>query len=169
MGLPKLKAGEVPIMWHDPEAKALNITLDVPEFGMIKLSAVNTGVPHAVIFVDDVDKVDVRRLGRLVRWHPAFPKGVNVDFAEMDNPNTFKVRTYERGVEDETLCCGTGATAVAIVATLLGKASEKEYITLKFRGGVLFIKVFLRADGEVSKVIMIGTAHNVFEGLYSPD
>ena len=169
MGVPHLRARDVPVELRDPDARALGITLELPELGKVELSAVNTGVPHAVIFVDNVDSLDVRRLGRAIRWHPAFPRGVNVDFAEVVGPRELKVRTYERGVEDETLCCGTGAAAVAVVATLLGKVDVGRDLTLRFRGGTLTLRVLVGAGGEVERITMTGTAHRVFEGVYDPD
>jgi diaminopimelate epimerase len=81
----------------------------------------NTGVPHAVLFVSDADKAQVSGLGRSLRFHRAFgPKGTNVNFVQKIGPNTLRVRTYERGVEGETLACGTGVTASAIAAAMKG-------------------------------------------------
>jgi diaminopimelate epimerase len=81
----------------------------------------NTGVPHAVLFVPNADKVFVSGLGSALRFHKAFgPKGANVDFVQKIGPNKLRVRTYERGVEGETLACGTGVTASAIAAALKG-------------------------------------------------
>lgn len=81
----------------------------------------NTGVPHAVLFVPDADKVCVGGLGRALRFHNAFgPKGANVNFVQKLGPSKLRVRTYERGVEGETLACGTGVAASAIAAGLRG-------------------------------------------------
>jgi len=81
----------------------------------------NTGVSHAVLFVPDADKVFVSALGRALRFHKVFgPKGANVNFVQKLGPNKLRVRTYERGVEGETLACGTGVTASAIAAALRG-------------------------------------------------
>jgi len=83
---------------------------------------INAGVPHAVVFVADIGSVDVKRVGRLIRNHKEFaPDGVNVDFVEIRDTHTAAIRTYERGIEDETLACGTGAVASAVVAQKLGK------------------------------------------------
>jgi len=77
---------------------------------------VNTGVPHAVIEVDDLEAAEVFRIGRIVRRHEAFaPAGTNVNFMKTLAPGQIAIRTYERGVEDETLACGTGMVACAIV------------------------------------------------------
>lgn len=81
----------------------------------------NTGVPHAVLFVPNADKVYVSGLGQALRFHKAFgPKGTNVNFVQKLGPHKLRVRTYERGVEGETLACGTGVTAAAIAAALRG-------------------------------------------------
>jgi len=168
MGAPKLRAADVPIIWGDPESPVLDAPIDIPGLGVVRISAVNTGVPHAVVFVEGIDKLNVKELGRIIRYHGLFPRGTNVDFAEITGPNTIKVRTYERGVEDETLCCGTGATAVAAVATLLNKVAGDREIELVFRGGSLLLRPVISGN-RIEKVIMIGTAHSVFHGVFNPD
>lgn len=85
----------------------------------LRLNLINTGVPHAVILCEGIEKIDVYHLGRLVRYHKRFkPKGTNVDFVEPKGLKSIKLRTYERGVEEETLACGTGAVASAIIYAL---------------------------------------------------
>ena len=94
---------------------------------------VDTGVPHAVILVPDVAQIDVRTLGRLFRFHKAFGKpGANVDFVSLKK-GIVHLRTYERGVEDETLACGTGVVAAAAVVRALGKAGDR--VAVRVRGG----------------------------------
>lgn len=89
--------------------------------GTFPVAFVNTGVPHAVCFVPRVDAVDVQAVGRQLRYHKAFGlKGANVNFVQRLNSRTLKVRTYERGVEGETLACGTGVCASAIASVLKG-------------------------------------------------
>lgn len=168
MGAPKLKAREVPVVWSDPESYILDAPIGIPNLGTIRISALNTGVPHVVIFVKNVDELNVKELGRIIRRHELFPKGVNVNFAEVVDSNRIKVRTYERGVEDETLCCGTGATAVAAVAALLNKVRKDREIELIFRGGTLLAKVIM-SDSNIEKIIITGTAHVVFSGVYTPE
>ena len=91
----------------------------------------NTGVPHAVLFVPDVDKVCVSGLGRSLRFHKAFgPKGANVNFVQKLGPDKLRVRTYERGVEGETLACGTGVAASAIAAALRGIVRRPVFCTV---------------------------------------
>ena len=81
--------------------------------GTETIHSINTGVPHAVLFVPDADRAMVQQLGPEIRRHPHFgPKGTNVNFVQRLGPNHIRVRTFERGVEGETLACGTGVTAV---------------------------------------------------------
>jgi diaminopimelate epimerase len=88
----------------------------------VHLHSVNTGVPHAVLVVPDRTRVHVAPLGRFIRFHRLFqPKGTNVDLMEILSPSRIAIRTYERGVEGETLACGTGAVACAAVGAALGK------------------------------------------------
>jgi diaminopimelate epimerase len=94
---------------------------------------VDTGVPHAVVFVPDLEKVPVAALGRELRFHKAHGRaGANVDFVQVRG-GVLRLRTYERGVEDETLACGTGVVAAAAVAFLLGKT--RETVKVRVRGG----------------------------------
>jgi diaminopimelate epimerase len=115
---------------------------------------VDTGVPHAVVFVPDVEKIDVRTLGRELRFHKAFgAAGANVDFVEV-RAGVLKLRTYERGVEDETLACGTGVVAAAAVARSLGKAGDRVKVRVRGREtlGVSFIggKTWLEGPGTTT-------------------
>ena len=122
----------------------------------------NTGVPHAIVPVKDLGRTDVRRLGRALRYNKAFgPKGTNVDFVKTGG-GAVAVRTYERGVEDETLACGTGITASAVALTLAGKVSSP--VTLIARSGEKF-RVWLKPAGRGASDIRIqGPAKIVFEG-----
>lgn len=94
---------------------------NVPVLGQnLKLHSLNTGVPHAIWFVEDAAKVDVRAMGAAIRYHEVFnPKGTNANFVQPLGGSAIRLRTYERGVEDETLACGTGACASAIITALV--------------------------------------------------
>ena len=125
---------------------------------------INTGVPHAVAYLDSVDDIDIRKMGAFLRYHEAFaPAGTNANFACVLAPQHLKLRTYERGVEDETLACGTGMTATALLhAALTGAPSP---ISLDVAGGVTLSVAFTR-EGESGfrDVTLTGPAVRVFEG-----
>ena len=125
----------------------------------------DTGSPHHVEFVNDLDNYDVYYIGKKIRnGAPYFDKGTNVNFVEQQNDTTFKVRTYERGVEDETLSCGTGVTAVAIAAHKANKTNDTT-ISLDTLGGTL--EVSFDADANSYKnVFLKGKATKVFNGEF---
>ena len=125
---------------------------------------INTGVPHAVAYLDSVDDIDIRKMGAFLRYHDAFaPAGTNANFACVLSPQHLKLRTYERGVEDETLACGTGMTATALLHAVLTGASSP--ISLDVAGGVT-LSVGFRREGESTfhDVTLTGPAVRVFEG-----
>ncbi|HPX73052.1 MAG TPA: diaminopimelate epimerase, partial [Methanoregulaceae archaeon] len=117
--------------------------------------AVNTGVPHAVIFVEDSESFPLVDIGPAIRHHASFPEGANVNIVKREGEDHISIRTYERGVEDETLSCGTGATASAAIARHLGFTGTK--VKVDTRGGPLVITL-----GE--KTLMEGPAETVFKG-----
>jgi len=124
-----------------------------------KVYAVEVGVPHAVIFVDDLN-FDIIKPARFIRYHKAFPNGVNVNFVKIISDNRVEVRTYERGVEDETLSCGTGSCAVAFVANKLGLTDNcVEVIT---KGGLLKIEI-------KENIYLTGSANRVMDGYINLD
>jgi diaminopimelate epimerase len=129
----------------------------------IEIYAVNTGVPHVVTFVDDIRKADVINTGREVRNNPIFPEGTNVNFVEIVCANLFKVRTYERGVEDETLACGTGITAVGVICVIVGEADSEDSIEIIAKGGTAYVEVDLKGT-EIETAYLKGPAEFVFEG-----
>jgi diaminopimelate epimerase len=121
------------------------------------------GVPHVVIPVNDLEHIPVTLWGRTVRFHPLFqPAGTNVNFSHFMGPHALKLRTYERGVEDETLACGTGAVAAALIAARLGKAASP--VTAHTRGGEA-LTIHFQAQGETfADVYLEGEALVVFQG-----
>jgi diaminopimelate epimerase len=127
----------------------------------------NTGVPHAVVFVSDVEKVDVQNLGRTIRRHEAFaPKGTNANFAQALEKNHLVLRTYERGVEGETLACGTGVCATALLHALATGAASPVHVTV--RGGDTMRVDFTKdADGSFASAKLTGPADFVFDGVIS--
>ena len=126
-------------------------------------SFINTGVPHTVIFVEALDKIDVNGLGRAIRNHERFrPKGTNVNFVEVQGRNEIEVRTYERGVEGETLACGTGSTASALISCLLKYVRPP--VRVKTKGGEILTVNFIQQGPKIEKVTLEGPARFVYEG-----
>ncbi len=123
---------------------------------------INTGSPHYIVFTDDADKLNVFEEGKKLRWSSLFaPGGTNVDFVEVLD-NGLYVRTFERGVEDETLACGTGITASAIASVLAGHF-DTDSVNVRARGGNLKVELKIR-DKKVTDIWLTGPATFVFEG-----
>lgn len=123
---------------------------------------VNTGSPHYIKVVDHVDSYPVFDDGRMIRYSDAFrPGGTNVNFVELQDENTIYVRTYERGVEDETLSCGTGVTAAGIAASRLCYTSP---VLIKTKGGDLSVEFKISQSGTFTDVYLVGPAKMVFTG-----
>jgi len=132
------------------------------------LTFLNTGSPHVVLFVDDLESFDVVAEGRAIRYSASFhpgvdsPGGTNVNYAQVLADDTIFVRTYERGVEDETYSCGTGVTAVALAAHQ--QLAMTDPVTIKTIGGNLRVSFKQQADGGFDTIYLIGPAERVFSG-----
>jgi diaminopimelate epimerase len=133
MGRPTFDPPSVPVDSVEP--------FEEREVEGVVVTAVNTGVPHAVAFVEDVDDVDVEAVAPPVRHAEMFPEGTNVTFASERVDGGYDQRTFERGVEGETRSCGTGAVAVAAVATRLGRVETGESVAVSPPGGDLTVTV----------------------------
>ena len=144
--------------------KDLQLDQKVPvSSGVVQVHSLNTGVPHAVIFVPDADQAMVQQLGAEIRYHAHFaPKGTNVNFAQVKGPNFIRVRTYERGVEGETLACGTGVTASALLAARVHGFTSP--VKVQVQGGDLLEVSFQESGGEFSEVQLTGPADFAFAG-----
>lgn len=154
---------EVRIAMSDPKDLRLNTPTKVSGLDA-ELHFLNTGVPHVVAFVDDLDDLDVFTHGRAIRRHQDFsPAGTNANFAKVLAPNHIAIRTYERGVEDETLACGTGMVASALIHHLLTGAPSP--IKVDVEGGDT-LEIGFEKIGETSfrNVTLTGPADFVFEG-----
>lgn len=151
------KVKYVKVDMGEPVILNLNQSIEVDR-RKFSFSSAYTGVPHVIIFVENLDSLDVQSLGRAIRYDKRFPGGTNVNFVQKTGENKFKIRTYERGVEGETLACGTGVAACGAVAVALGRADAARSIEFKAKGGTLFAEV------EKKKVYMRGPAKFVFEG-----
>lgn len=153
---------QVKITLSEPFDLKLGATIDI-DGNEHTVHSVNTGVPHAVLVVNDLEEIDIRGEGSAVRHHEHFaPAGTNVNFQLVLSPDTIAIRTYERGVEDETLACGTGMVANAIIHHLL--TGSEPPISVQVRGGDT-LKVAWEKDGDNYKnVTLTGPADFVFEG-----
>jgi diaminopimelate epimerase len=132
----------------------------------LHVCTIDPGVPHSIVFRDNVMEMpadEVIAMGRFIRNHPAFgPEGTNVDFVEVMGPSLIRVRTYERGVESETLACGTGAVASAILCHLYRDAGDPP-IAVQMPGGVLTVE--FKKEGEAFKDVWLkGKVHWIYKG-----
>ena len=149
------------IAMSDPHSLRLDLSLNVAGPQMAVYS-VNTGVPHAVVVVDDLEVVPVREWGAALRHHAEFqPKGTNANFLQV-TAEGIAIRTYERGVEDETLACGTGMVACALVHHLLTAAPAP--VKVKVKGGDTLEIGFEKSGDTFKNVTLTGPADLVFEG-----
>jgi len=145
-----------------PHDLRLNDTITLAGTATV-IHSVNTGVPHAVLFVTDADNAAVQSLGREIRFHPHYaPKGANANFVQVLGPGHIRARTYERGVEGETLACGTGVTASALIAAELHRFPSP--VRVRVQGGDELEVSFERSGGAYSNVQLNGPADFVFDG-----
>jgi diaminopimelate epimerase len=155
---PGEEAGGTPavrIALTDPTDLKLDLAVDLEW----PLDFVNTGVPHAVAWVDDLQALDLPKVGRRVREHALFsPDGTNANFAKVEADGSLSVRTYERGVEAETLACGTGAAAVAVIAVKRDWVSLP--VTVHCAGGFDLV-----IDSVHGRTTLAGGAATIFEGV----
>ena len=158
----KIVGDNVKLGMIDPQDARLQF--EIPMNGeRITGNFINTGVPHVVVFVSDVEMIDVVHLGSHIRYHSRFaPAGTNANFAQIIDQHTLKIRTYERGVEDETLACGTGTVASAVTGALLGWLASPVEAHTRSR---LDLTVYFQLDGQrIYDVYLEGDARLVFEG-----
>lgn len=163
----EIKGDRVRIFMGEPSE--LRMDEEIEAAGkLIRVSSINTGVPHAVIFVDDLQTIDVVATGRAIRYHEKYrPKGTNVDFVAVLESGALALRTYERGVEDETLACGTGIVAVALVAA--AKGIVRPPVKVHPRGGGYLVVDFERNEGGFRRVSLEGDARVIYEATLGPD
>lgn len=139
--------------------------VDLDRDGCAYVELGDPGIPHAVLIKDDWDTVpedELRTLGRKLRYSPAFPKGANVNFVKLTGPDEVKALTYERGVEDFTLACGTGCGSIVTALTLRGLVSGNR-VKINMPGGELFVTLS-RSGSTVKDVYLTGPTCVVFEG-----
>jgi diaminopimelate epimerase len=157
-----VSAEDVRLAMTDPRALLLDFEIGLRGEKVV-LHRVNTGVPHAILEVDDLESYPVAEIGRAIREHRRFvPEGTNVDFVRLADRQTLALRTYERGVEDETLACGTGAVASAVVMAARGKADPP--VAVRTRAGFVLTVDFFRSDLGFCNVSLTGDARTVYVG-----
>ena len=157
-----VKGDTVKVKLTDPKEIKWNFCLMINKCPY-KVNFADTGVPHVIHFTDDLEKIDVKNIGSHIRHHGEFsPEGTNADFVKVLNKQTIKIRTYERGVEDETLACGTGAVASAIISAEVEKMSSP--VTVETQGGEKVKVYFEMKDGNFRNVYLEGEAQLIFNG-----
>ena len=154
MGRPMLCPAEIPVIANGESVIDMPIEVDGTEY---RMTAVGMGNPHTVVFVEDVDGLEIEQIGPKFEHHPCFPNRVNTEFVKVLDRNIVKMRVWERG-SGETLACGTGACAVAVACILNGLTENK--VTVQLLGGDLLIEW----DREADKVYMTGPAEVGFDG-----
>ncbi len=160
-----LVGGNVRLAMSEPKDFFMNQSLAVDSAATAPLAvhSVNTGVPHAVTVVEDLESADVLKLGAALRYHKHFaPRGTNANFIAPIDAETIAIRTYERGVEGETLACGTGVVASALVFHELTGAPSP--VRVRVRGGDTLHVGFSREAGQYKEVTLTGPADFVFNG-----
>jgi diaminopimelate epimerase len=161
----RLIGDNVKIKLTSPQGLRLDMPIKVNNRNL-KVNFINTGVPHAVIFVEGLDEIQVDQIGRAVRNHAEFsPSGTNVDFVEVLGEDFIRIRTYERGVEDETLACGTGTAASALIFALkFGRANKVRVLTQSRE----ILKVYFdRGNDQFTNIWLEGRAKIVYKGEYN--
>lgn len=154
----------VRIQLTSPSIPLLNENIRLTQ-GVAIVHFIDTGVPHVVVFVDDAERFPVEQVGRELRYHQNFqPQGTNANFAQVLRPGLLRLRTYERGVEGETLACGTGVTAASLIAHAVhGFPSPIKVIT---QGGDTLVVNFKKEGDSFQNVTLLGPAETTFKGEY---
>ncbi|MDR3281811.1 MAG: diaminopimelate epimerase [Endomicrobium sp.] len=147
------------------DAKDLKKDIEIKVYSeKFDIDFINTGVPHSVVFVDNIDYIDVVKYGKAIRFHKTFlPIGTNVNFVKILDDSTILVRTYERGIEDETLSCGTGITASGIISVLRGFVQSP--VNIISRGGDKLVVSLKNSNGRISNIVLEGPAIISFKGV----
>ncbi len=163
----QLKGGLVSLQMSEPNELRLNLEFQAAG-ETVRGHYLNTGVPHVVVPVESIEKVDVRKMGAAIRQHELFsPKGANANFSEKRGSRRIAIRTYERGVENETLACGTGVVASALI--FAATQNVEGPIGVLVRGGSELTVDFARTGQSFSNVRLTGPADFVFEGTVDLD
>jgi diaminopimelate epimerase len=158
----EVKKETVKVQLVEATGQRMNIPVAL-DFGTRIGHFINTGVPHVVYLSNNLETEEVQSIGSKTRWHAIFrPAGTNVNFIQLDGPHRLRIRTYERGVEGETMACGTGAVAAALIAAALDLASSP--VTVLTRGGDRLVVSFRREGDAFVDLHLEGAATVVCEG-----
>lgn len=155
MGEPRLERADIPMV--GPPGKVLDEPLKIGSVAY-RITAVSMGNPHCIVFVPDVDQIQLQALGPRIETHPSFPRKTNVEFIQVLNRDEVKMRVWERGA-GETMACGTGACAAAVACVLNGHTGRK--VTVHLSAGDLLIEWAVN-----NRIYMTGPAEEVFLGEY---
>lgn len=157
---------DVGICLTPPRGLKVNIPLEI-ESRVINVNYIDTGVPHVVVFVEGLDKINVDYLGRLIRLHKKFaPRGTNVNFVEVQGKNSIRVRTYERGVEAETLACGTGSVASSLIFASCLCSETSRSISVEVASGETLKVNFEKIGNGFQNVWLTGRVCLIGKGEY---
>lgn len=155
MGEAIIEPKSIPVLFDKEQVVDENMNVCGEEY---KVTCVSMGNPHCIVYMDNIDDLEIEKIGPKFENHELFPERINTEFVEVIDRNTFKMRVWERG-SGETLACGTGACAVTVASVLNGFCNRDEEVTVKLLGGDLKIKYL--SNGLV---YMTGPAEFVFEG-----
>ena len=162
-----VEANRVRIDMPDPMGLRLDYHLEVGD-DTLAISSINTGVPHVIVFQDNLEQTDVVALGRAIRYHEMFaPAGTNANFIAPVAASAIKIRTYERGVEDETLACGTGSVAAALISAC--KLQMQSPVSVQTRSGADLTIHFQNKDNRFYDIGMEGDARVIYSGELWPE
>lgn len=156
------------IRLNNPEIVMLNhnIRIDGKEYECSYIELGNPGLPHAIVKLEGFENIEERKLfelGSKIRYYSGFPKGANVNFYEVIDGNEVKIKTFERGVEDFTLACGTGSGSTAVILALKGVVEKEKFVNLHAPGGILSVSVDLNQE-RVENLYLIGDTNIVAVG-----
>lgn len=157
MGAPILQPAQIPVLGFDKKSKVVRELVEI-NGGAVGITCVSMGNPHCVVFVDDVDNMDIQAIGPAFEHNKIFPEGVNTEFVQVVDATHLKMRVWERG-SGETMACGTGTCASVVAATLCGLCAKNTDVDVQLLGGTLTI----RYTDET--VYMTGMAVKVFDGV----
>jgi carbamoyl-phosphate synthase large subunit len=157
LGKVELEGKKIPCVWDEEQIVDKTINVGGNDY---KVTLVNLGNPHCVIFSDKVDAINVKSVGAEFENCEYFPEGINTEFIRVVNKVTIKMRVWERG-SGETWACGSGACAAVVAATLAGYCEKDTNVTVKLRGGDLTVNY--HSDGDVE---LLGNVKTVYEGMF---